>query len=424
MLTDQLFKYNVDSPEPSKLIEDMGFVLRGWITAGPGSRIEEPALYDGQTLISPLNIVERPDVVTAFPGQAVLGFSQYFSVLDFPSLSQSNVSFLVNKQLCSFPVALNFSPTVPELARNFQAGKQAKFEKIREIIACPVCGNPALSEQSGGLNLKCGQCRSIFPVSPNSFNFLSDDIIKQFGVKPTGNVSSNGYDPIALGIIEQFKNGLVLDNGAGLRNTYYGNVVNFEIVDYLTTDVLGVGEKLPFKSGVFDAVFSLSVLEHVTDPFACAREIARVLKPGGTLYAAVPFLQPFHGYPNHYYNMTSSGLKNLFAGSLQIIECGVPPAGWPIWSLSWFLNSYIGGLPQEVAVRFKELKVADLLGNPMTYLDRDYVKNLSLKVNEELACFNYLLARKSTLADGDHSFPGASPTKNGKLSYTETNQNL
>jgi hypothetical protein len=26
----------------------------------------------------------------------------------------------------------------------------------------------------------------------------------------------------------------------------------------------------------------------------------------------VPFLQPLHGYPHHYYNMTGEGLRNLF----------------------------------------------------------------------------------------------------------------
>ncbi len=200
--------------------------------------------------------------------------------------------------------------------------------------------------------------------------------------------------PLVLNLIEQFKNGLILDNGCGLRNEYYDNVVNFEIVDYPTTDVLGIGEKLPFKSDVFDAIFSLSVLEHVKNPFECVQEINRVLKPGGILYVAVPFLQPFHGYPDHYYNMTSSGLKNLFSGKFEIIECSVPLAGLPIWCLSWFLNSYIRGLPEPVADRFKKMQVSELLNDPREYLDKDFVKQLSPKANEELACVNYLLGKK------------------------------
>lgn len=43
------------------------------------------------------------------------------------------------------------------------------------------------------------------------------------------------------------------------------------------------GGLLPFSSGYFDTVFSWFVFEHVTAPQLSLREIARVLKPGGSL---------------------------------------------------------------------------------------------------------------------------------------------
>jgi ubiquinone/menaquinone biosynthesis C-methylase UbiE len=122
---------------------------------------------------------------------------------------------------------------------------------------------------------------------------------------------------------------------------YYTNVVNNEIVAYDTTDVLGVSEELPFTDNSFDAVLvlSLAVLEHVKDPFKCAAEISRIIKPGVSIYCVVPFLQPLHGYPHHYYNMSIQGLKNLFNDTLEIERQGIIASGLTIWILTWFLNS-------------------------------------------------------------------------------------
>src|SRR5947208_349797 len=52
--------------------------------------------------------------------------------------------------------------------------------------------------------------------------------------------------------------------------------------------VRGDLEALPFADARFDAVTALDVLEHVPDDHAAAREIARVLRPGGVLVASVP----------------------------------------------------------------------------------------------------------------------------------------
>ncbi|MFO1125627.1 MAG: class I SAM-dependent methyltransferase, partial [Methylocystis sp.] len=105
-------------------------------------------------------------------------------------------------------------------------------------------------------------------------------------------ISENGYDAETVEWIESLADGLILDVGAGYRPVYYSNVVNFEMMDYPTTDVIGAAHRLPFKDDAFDGVISIAVLEHVKDPFRCAAEIARVLKPGGWLKCCVPFLQP------------------------------------------------------------------------------------------------------------------------------------
>jgi 2-polyprenyl-6-hydroxyphenyl methylase/3-demethylubiquinone-9 3-methyltransferase len=50
----------------------------------------------------------------------------------------------------------------------------------------------------------------------------------------------------------------------------------------------GVGERLPFADGAFDAVVCAEVLEHVHDPEQVIRECARVLRAGGTFVYAGP----------------------------------------------------------------------------------------------------------------------------------------
>lgn len=66
---------------------------------------------------------------------------------------------------------------------------------------------------------------------------------------------------------------------ARLRAQCHGAAVTF---------VRAVGEALPFDDGVFDVVTFIDVIEHVEDPRRTLREIARVLRPGGTLYLFGP----------------------------------------------------------------------------------------------------------------------------------------
>ena len=180
---------------------------------------------------------------------------------------------------------------------------------------------------------------------------LAPELAADAGVVETDAVSSNPYYPEVLDYIAANPDKWILDAGSGLRQTYYENVVNFEIVPYDTTDVLGVGEVLPFQDGVFDLVVSIAVLEHVRDPFRCASELYRVLRPGGHLFVAVPFLQPFHGYPNHFYNMTSAGVRNLFREPLLHVDQYVPPELKPLWVPAWFFALWGAGLPGGAETR-------------------------------------------------------------------------
>jgi SAM-dependent methyltransferase len=226
-------------------------------------------------------------------------------------------------------------------------------------------------------------------------DFLSDDLRRQTRIAETDNVSANAYDGAVNALVEKHKNGLVLDCGAGKRPTYFENVINYEIVDYDSTDVIGVGEALPFKDATFDAVISVAVLEHVRDPFKCAKEIIRVLKPGGDLYCCIPFLQPLHGYPHHYFNATPQGIRSLFEDAMEGVEVTVPLSTHPIWSLSWILRTWRNNLPMMARMKFDRMRVSDLIANPMVNLDKPFCSQLSLKAQLEIASATVLTGRKS-----------------------------
>lgn len=382
------FTYYIDSPNLDVEITSTFVIIRGWIASE--FPIKNPTLRDNQTEPKKLEQENRPDVEKAFPGQYIFGFRHLICIPDLAPEKTWSISFILNNNFYKIELFLKVSP---DSIKAFWQLKEQKLKKLFSTFRCPICSSEKLQILTTTLN--CQNCHSSFSHNPLHYNFLTPDLINYAKIKPSDNISTTGYDSTCQNLIQKFSDGLILDNGCGVKDYYnLANIINFEIVAYPSTDVVGVGEKLPFKSNIFDAVFSFAVLEHVRNPFECAKEIMRVLKPGGILYIQVPFLQPFHGFPDHYYNMTSSGLKNLFDNNIEILEAGVQDVGLPIWALTWFLNSYIEGLPDTIAEQFKNMKIGEILDHPSKYLDKEFVTQLHPTTNEKLASVNYLIGIK------------------------------
>ncbi len=78
-------------------------------------------------------------------------------------------------------------------------------------------------------------------------------------------------------------------------------------------DHVGPAHDLPVHDESYDAVLCTQVLEHVPNPDEVARELHRILRPGGRLYLTVPLAWELHEMPFDFYRYTASGLARIFA---------------------------------------------------------------------------------------------------------------
>lgn len=85
---------------------------------------------------------------------------------------------------------------------------------------------------------------------------------------------------------------------------------NVDMLLDITSDFRAIDEALNGQR--FDAIFCISVLEHIPDVFTAARNIGRLLRKSGALLLSVPFVFRYHGYPADYWRFTPDGVKHLF----------------------------------------------------------------------------------------------------------------
>lgn len=105
---------------------------------------------------------------------------------------------------------------------------------------------------------------------------------------------------------------------------------------------------LPFDDGTFDAVVAQAVLEYVPDPARCAVEFARVLGPGGLVYAETPFMQQVHGGRYDFTRFTHLGHRRLFRGFEELAS---GPTGGPGMALAWAWQYFLWSFARSKVAR-------------------------------------------------------------------------
>ncbi len=159
------------------------------------------------------------------------------------------------------------------------------------------------------------------PVLVPDADVAAIDLRDTGGRLPTFDCAHLGIPAVDAALAE---GGAILELGAGLDLHDAPNLIRSDAFVYATEhlDVVADAHGLPFAVASFDFVFSLAVFEHLHSPWLAAQEIARVLRPGGRCYTLAAFQQPLHGYPDHYFNATESGLRRLFSDDFDVLEAG------------------------------------------------------------------------------------------------------
>lgn len=110
------------------------------------------------------------------------------------------------------------------------------------------------------------------------------------------------------------RDAILLDVGAG-RGDFAPLLKNYkalalDIVNYPEIDlVCDLAELVPFREDTFDAVILMNVLEHVYPFQELLNALHYVLKPGGVLLLAVPFMIKAHQEPFDFYRFTHYALS-------------------------------------------------------------------------------------------------------------------
>jgi glycosyltransferase involved in cell wall biosynthesis/uncharacterized protein YbaR (Trm112 family) len=234
---------------------------------------------------------------------------------------------------------IEFAKAHPETFRPMMDRLERRHPWLNLVFPLPLPPRPSedqVSSATGGTDdrrlmrllsiLRCPDTGGKLQLAPNRDALVTEDGSRRWplvlgrpvlfpGMRQPEIISdghlSNPMPDSALAIIRGTP-GLVLHLSAGGTAQQFDNVIEAEAAVFRHTDLVSDVHHLPFDDGTFEAVITLNAFEHYRDPWQAAREIYRVLRPGGRALVRTAFLQPLHEAPWHFYNCTRYGLEAWF----------------------------------------------------------------------------------------------------------------
>ncbi len=258
-----------------------------------------------------------------------------------------------------------------------------------ELLACPACRGAL---ELAGQCLRCGACAAAYPVADGvPLLMTAEDQARcqaRLGDREGAAMVARYDQRASASITARLKRALRpplplvhnpaeprLPCPAGSHNLWIGGggratpgFLNLDIGPFPGVDLIANAQRLPLRNSALDAVECDAVLEHVENPDAVAREIFRVLKPGGLVHAVAPFCHPYHAYPADFRRWTQAGLAHWFATfGFERLESGVRTGATA--TLLAFVLGYNKVLFGEKTLGKAAYAAAGWLLFPLRYLD-------------------------------------------------------
>jgi SAM-dependent methyltransferase len=234
-----------------------------------------------------------------------------------------------------------------------------RINLVQSSFICPECHSEEFGYESESHQFKCQSCASVFETqnwAPILLSRASKEMLGYDTSLETGQAMIQEYEslrsksshsswksriiswitppslmlhynpkltePVTQKLFNHQGDKTKILNVGGGPIRYSDHEITMNLEEFHNVDLVSDAHNIPFKDDSFDTVFSIAVLEHVPEPNKVIEEMIRTLKPGGYMYAEVPFIYFFHGYPNDYQRYTQEGIRYLFR-DLKDVEIGI-----------------------------------------------------------------------------------------------------
>lgn len=132
-----------------------------------------------------------------------------------------------------------------------------------------------------------------------------------------------------------------------------------------TVDLVCDAHYLPLEAEFYDGVWIQAVLEHVVEPHKVVKEIFRVLKNNGIVYAETPFMQQVHEGAYDFTRYTVLGHRYLFR-DFSTISIGGNKG--PEIALAWSIKYFIWSITRSALIARLVGVVCRFILRPFSYL--------------------------------------------------------